>query len=182
MVHRGILVSLEPTTLRSGLAHRQSNSSASAHRCVRGSEVMIMGNARNSRRAGRARLHRLRKDYSQHGDLERYTAAVELASTARPERSQVPSNWDQVIGRVEAYRRLFNYLSQHSMDRWYKVAEALRIEDEFTDGILGERVSLAQLNKIASVAVNVADDRERSRQLRELAAETRGHVWQQTAE
>jgi|TARA_Y100000296_G_scaffold72353_1_gene88657 hypothetical protein len=68
------------------------------------------------------------------------------------------------------------------MERWYKVAEALRIEDEFTDGILGERFSLAQLNKIAKVAVEVADDRERSRQLRELAAETRGHVWQQTAQ
>ena len=140
-----------------------------------------MGDARNSRRAGRARLHRLRADYAQHGDLERYAAAVELASTACPERSLVPSNWDQVIGRVEAYRRLFNYLSQHSMDRWYKVAEALRIEDQFTDGILGESFSLAQLSKIAKVAVEVADDRERSRQLAQLAAETRGDVWLQTA-
>ena len=136
-----------------------------------------MGNARKARRAGRARLHRLRKDHAVIGDDRRYAQACTLASSAHPERSLEPSNWDQVIGRVQRYREVYKHLSQASISKWYKIANKLRIEDRVV--VDGTVVSLAMLRKIATVAAEVAEDPERAAQLAQLAADTRGDVWQQ---
>lgn len=139
-----------------------------------------MGAARRKKRAGRARLNRLRRDHAVHGDDRRYAQAHALASSANPERSLEPSNWDQVIGRVERWRKLYRHLSQCSMAVWYKAANRARIEGTVT--IAGVAFKLADLKKIAAVAAEVAEDPERARQLDQLATDSRGDVWIQTIE
>lgn len=145
-----------------------------------GTEVVIMGNrARKAKRAGRARLHRIRKDHAAHGDDRKLAAALALATSEHPERSLTPSNWEQVIERkVQLWRTTYRKLSPSAMSRWYKRAQQLRIEDRVT--INNVTVSLAQIAKAIKIVEGPAgDDRERLAQLAMIASDIRGEVWHQ---